>query len=453
MKKILLVEDDHYFRAALRDALSDKYEVLEAPNGKVAREIHAALNDISLILSDVQMPYLTGIDLLEWVKRNKPVPFILMTGFSHLLEAQKAFDLGADDFLSKPFNQQDMINKILKALGEEEVEAKEKKISPPIDLDREFCKIPIDDFVVQKEIDYGVYIRISKFKYIKISHKGGKLSDEKIQEFRDKSVSHLYIRQEDFAKLVGFTLLVSKAVSKSAQIDNTKKMHFLQYTGELIMQQAYVAGTDEALFQNAKDFLTNSLEVLTQDEKTFTMLNLLSSHTDYLYSHCLGVSIFSMMIAKQLGWQSSQNLFKLSFAGLFHDIGKKEIPTDILIRDRCTLTQQERKLLETHPTRGRELLQSIKAVPSEVIQVCYEHHEDVLGQGFPQGLTKNKIHPFSLIVSVADIFCEYTIRSPHLPEPYSAEVAIQKIMTFKAASLDAPPLEALMRIVGYQKAA
>ncbi|MGZ3743280.1 MAG: HD domain-containing phosphohydrolase [Pseudobdellovibrionaceae bacterium] len=452
MKKILLVEDDHYFRASLKDFLSEQYEILEAPNGKVARDIHSAINDISLILSDVQMPYLTGIDLLEWVKKNKPIPFILMTGFSHLLDTQQAFELGADDFLAKPFKQQELISKINKALGEEE--PKEKVVPPPpLDLDKEFCKIPLEDFVAEKEMDYGVYIRISKFKYIKISHKGGKLSDEKIQAFRDKLVTHLYIRQEDFAKLVGFTLMVSKAVSKSSQIENTKKIHFLQYTGELIMQQAYVAGTDESLFNNAKDFLTNSLDILTQDEKTFTMLTLLSNHTDYLYSHCLGVSIFSMMIAKQLGWESSQNLFKLSFAGLFHDIGKKEIPTDILIRDRCTLTQQERKLLESHTTRGREILQSIKTAPSEVIQVCYEHHEDILGQGFPQGLAKNKIHPFTLIVSVADIFCEYTIRSPHQPAPYSAQAAIQKIKTFKEASLDPAPLKALMKIVNYQGAA
>ncbi len=447
MKKILLVEDDDFFRTALKDILSKKYKVVEAQNGKIARDIFSTLDDVDLIISDIQMPHLTGLDLLEWVKKNKPVPFILMTGFSHILETQSAHEMGADEFLPKPFKEQELIEKITKVLGEEK---KEDKL-PTADLDKEFCKIPIEDFIAEKEMDYGVYIRISKSKYIKIAHNGGKLSEDKVQAFRARSVTHLYIRQEDFAKLVGFTLLVSKAVSNSSQIDKEKKMRFMQYTGEMIMQQAYVAGTDEVIFRNAKDFLTTSLNILTEDDETFALLGLLSNHTDFLYAHSLGVSMFSVMIAKQLGWQSPQTLFKLSFAGLFHDIGKKEVPPDILAKSRATLTQQERALFESHTTRGMEILQSLKTAPTEVIQVAYEHHEDILGQGFPQGISKTKTHPFSLIVSVANTFCEYTIRSPQVPAPRTAAAAIQAMQTFKLASLDHQAFEALLKVVKNSK--
>jgi len=449
MKNILLVEDDDSFRGILKKTLSEIYHVMEATNGKLARELLETTADIHLIISDVQMPHYSGVELLEWVKKNKPIPFILMTGFSHILETQKAHEIGADDFLPKPFKEEDLLEKLSKILGEEPRKIDEK---PPVtDMDREFCKIPIEDFVAEKEMDYGIYIRISKTKYIKISHKGGKLSEEKIQAFREKSVTHLYIRQEDFSKLVGFTLLVSKAVSASGKVDNTKKMRFMQYTGEMIVQQAYVAGTDEALFRNAKDFLTTSLDILTEDEETFTLLSLLSNHTDYLYAHSLGVAMFSVMMAKQLGWQSPQTLFKLAFAGLFHDIGKKEIPPEILAKTRTMLTQQERTLLESHTTRGMEILQSLKTAPSEVIQVAYEHHEDVLGQGFPQGLGKLKLHPYSLIVSVANIFCEHTIPSPQNPTPRTATEAIQAMQTYKLASLDAQSFEALKKIAHYIK--
>lgn len=445
MKKILLVEDDEGFRTILKAALSKKYQVIEASNGKLARETHAMMNDIHLIISDVQMPFMTGVELLEWVKANKPVPFILMTGFSHILETQKAHELGADDFLPKPFKEEDLYEKLVKILGEEVHPAAGEKL-PTADMDKEFCKIPIEDFIAEKEMDYGIYIRISKTKYIKIAHKGGKLSEDKIHAFREKAVSHLYIRQEDFSKLVGFTLLVSKAVSASGQVENAKKVRFMQYTGEMIMQQAYVAGTDEALFRNAKEFLNTSLDLLTEDEETFTLLTMLSNHTDYLYAHSLGVAMFSVMIAKQLGWQSPQTLFKLAFAGLFHDIGKKEIPPDILAKSRTTLTQQERALFESHTTRGMEILQTLKTAPSEVIRVAYEHHEDVLGQGYPQGLNKLKIHPFSLIVAVADSFCDYTIRSPHNPAPRTAQAAIQAMQNYKLASLDHQAFEALLKI-------
>lgn len=451
LKKILLVEDDDYFRSAVKSLLSKKFEVLEAATGKLARDI-LAMTPVDLIVSDIQMPHFTGVDLLEWVKAHRPTPMILMTGFSNILETHRAHEIGADDFLPKPFKEQELMEKIHKILGD--LKPNDLEVSPfknPADLDKEFCKLPLEDFVAEKEMEYGIYIRVSAAKYIKISHKGGKLSEEKIKLFKEKGVSHLYIRQEDFSKLVGFTLLVSKAVSSSGQVEQAKKMRFMQYTGEMIMQQAYVAGTDEALFRNAKDFLVTSMDVLTEDEETYTLLHLLSNHTDHLYAHSLGVSMFSVMIAKQLGWQSPQTLFKLAFAGLFHDIGKKEIPVEVLEKPRSTLTQQERALLETHTTRGLEILQSLKTAPTEVIQVAYEHHEDILGQGFPQGLQKNKIHPFSLIVAVANIFCEYTIRGPQNPAPRTAPSAIQAMKTFKLASLDPQAFEALVKVARTMK--
>lgn len=448
MKKILVVEDDDFFRSAVKKILEKKYDVIEANNGKIAREI-IAMTPPDLIISDIQMPHLSGVELLEWVKNHNSIPVILMTGFAQILETQQAHDLGAIDFLAKPFKEQELLEKISRVFKED------AKIitapTGPVDLDKDFCKLPIEDFVTKKESDYEIYIRISSSKYIKIAHQGGKLSAEKMLTFKEKGITHLYIKQEDFSKLVGFTILVSKAVSASGQVDKVKKVHFMQYTGEMIMQQAFVKGTDEELFKNAKDFLSISMDLLTEDKETFELLNQLSSHTDYLYAHSLGVSIFSVMIAKQMGWQSPQTLFKISFAGLFHDIGKKEISKDILAKSRSTLTQEERAMIETHTTRGKEILESLRTAPSEVIQVAYEHHEDVLGQGYPRRISHNRIHPMTLLVSVANVFCNYTIRNPQMPQPVEAQEALLMMKKFKESSLDPQCFEALTKVVQTQK--
>lgn len=113
MKKILLVEDDNYFRAAVKSIVGKKYEIIEAENGKVARDLIPTSNP-DLIISDIQMPHLSGVELLEWVKTHKPTPVILMTGFSHILETQQAHALGADDFLPKPFREEELLEKIRK---------------------------------------------------------------------------------------------------------------------------------------------------------------------------------------------------------------------------------------------------------------------------------------------------------------------------------------------------
>ncbi len=444
-KKILLVEDDEFFRSAVKSILGKKYEVIEATNGKMARDI-LSMSTPDLVISDIQMPFFNGVELLEWTRKHKVLPVILMTGFSQILETQKASELGAAEFLAKPFQESELLEKVSRVLKEEE--AIEERPTTPLDLDKEFCKLPVEDFINEREADYPVYIRMSHTKYIKIAHKGGKLSPEKVATFKEKGVTHLYILQEDFSKLIGFTILISKAVSLSGQVEKEKKVRFMKYTGEMLMQQAYVAGTDEAVFRNAKDFITTSMDLLSEDQETFALLNILSTHTDYLYAHCLGVSVYSVIIAKQMGWQSPQTLFKVAFAGLFHDIGKKEISKEILEKPRPLLSQVERSILETHTTRGKEILESLKTAPSEVIQVAYEHHEDILGQGYPRRLDYKRIHPMALIVSVANIFCGYTIKSPQAPDPLTAQNAILAMTKFKEHSIDPIAFAALKAVVG-----
>ena len=134
-KKILVVEDDQFFREAIRDLLKKKFIVFEAPNGKSAKEV-LSIQDVDLVISDIQMPGLTGLELLEWSKENKPVPFIIMTGFSMALETQSAFEMGAKGFIAKPFKNSDLLATIAGVLGEEE-----PKTYPVVDPTKDYCKL------------------------------------------------------------------------------------------------------------------------------------------------------------------------------------------------------------------------------------------------------------------------------------------------------------------------
>ena len=111
MHKILVVEDDVFFRDTICSVLRDNYDVIQAPNGKSACEI-LLIQEVDLVLSDVQMPGFSGIELLEWTKKNKPIPFIMMTGFSTLLETKSAFEMGAQGFIAKPFKISELLENL-----------------------------------------------------------------------------------------------------------------------------------------------------------------------------------------------------------------------------------------------------------------------------------------------------------------------------------------------------
>src|SRR6185437_13894111 len=272
MYRLLLVEDDDGFRGALSGQLNKlNYEVIEAADGRIARDL-CALQDFDLIICDMQMPFLGGLELLEWLKGKKSIPFILMTGFTHIIETQKAYELGATDFIAKPFKEADLLRAVEGIL----IPPKSEATPQPKSVDEQYCKISIDEFVSKPEIEFDVFVRLSSKKFVKIGYAGDSIPTERIGSYREKGVRHLHIRREDFSKLVGFTLSVSKLVTESDKISKEKKFNFLKYTGEVILERAFIEGVDQGSYDDAKGMLQNSIEVIAENDGYFNLLSMLN---------------------------------------------------------------------------------------------------------------------------------------------------------------------------------
>lgn len=107
--KILVVEDDPRLREAIVDTLMLKrYEVTEAKNGKEAVVLLQELQP-DLVLTDINMPEMTGLELLAYIKQEHPwLPVLLMTAYGDVSQAVQAMQQGADDYLMKPFELREL---------------------------------------------------------------------------------------------------------------------------------------------------------------------------------------------------------------------------------------------------------------------------------------------------------------------------------------------------------
>ena len=114
---ILVVEDDDFFREAISGLLENiGYRITSARDGQVAKE-KMIEEHFDIVLTDIQMPRMTGVELMLWSKEHRPTPFIIMTGFSTLIENQSAHELGAQEFLRKPFKNNDLLRAIDRIAG------------------------------------------------------------------------------------------------------------------------------------------------------------------------------------------------------------------------------------------------------------------------------------------------------------------------------------------------
>lgn len=121
MTTILVIDDNNVTRMLTARIISkhfNKYEVVEAEDGKTG--IQLALDTIpDLIVCDIMMPDIDGYDVLSQVRSNhkcQTVPFIFLTGESNFNNLRKAMNLGADDYLTKPFTAKDLINAVITRL-------------------------------------------------------------------------------------------------------------------------------------------------------------------------------------------------------------------------------------------------------------------------------------------------------------------------------------------------
>lgn len=110
MANILLVENDVYLSEVLGEILfATGHNVTVAQNGKDAVNV-LQFQNYDVIVSDMEMPIMTGIELLQWVRTSHlDTPFILISGFTRLLELIPPSSLGAQAFLAKPFASKDLV--------------------------------------------------------------------------------------------------------------------------------------------------------------------------------------------------------------------------------------------------------------------------------------------------------------------------------------------------------
>ncbi|MBP3142960.1 response regulator [Aliivibrio fischeri] len=124
MAKILLVDDDIELTALLKDILSlEGYNVIEANNG--IEGLAAITDDLDLILLDIMMPKMNGMDMLRKLRETNETPVLMLTAKGEEIDRVIGLELGADDYLPKPFSDRELLARIRAILRRTQGKTKE----------------------------------------------------------------------------------------------------------------------------------------------------------------------------------------------------------------------------------------------------------------------------------------------------------------------------------------
>lgn len=174
--KVLVVDDESRMRKLVKDFLiKNNYIVIEAADGEQAVDIFMSTKDISLIILDVMMPKLDGYGVAEEIRRVSDVPIIMLTAKSDEKDELKGFELGIDEYITKPFSPKILVARVGAVLRRSENSEKEEMlVANGIEMNISAHQVKVDGVPV--DLSYKEFELLNYF----LVNKGVALSREKI---------------------------------------------------------------------------------------------------------------------------------------------------------------------------------------------------------------------------------------------------------------------------------
>lgn len=175
MLKVLVVDDEARMRKLVKDFLTVKgFQVIEAENGEEAVDLFFEQKDIALILLDVMMPKMDGWEVCKTVRQYSQVPIIMLTARSEERDELQGFNLGVDEYISKPFSPKILVARVEAILRRTKGAGADAADVGGIRIDKAAHQVTIDGKPV--ELSYKEFELLTYF----VENQGIALSREKI---------------------------------------------------------------------------------------------------------------------------------------------------------------------------------------------------------------------------------------------------------------------------------
>lgn len=194
-----------------------------------------------------------------------------------------------------------------------------------------------------------------------------------------------------------------------------------------------------------QDMVTNLIE----DDEVYAAISTLRVFDDYTFTHSVNVAMLSMCIGRRINL-SRRNLVNLGICALFHDLGKIEIPTEVLHK-KDKLNDSELKLIEEHSLNSARLLLILKASPdskARILVPMFEHHLKYDLSGYPHTDWKNPLTLFGKIISIADKYDTLTSSRAYRKSLLSPDRALGYMFDRAGKDYDPTLIKVFINILG-----
>ncbi|MBB5173527.1 HD-GYP domain-containing protein [Texcoconibacillus texcoconensis] len=225
---------------------------------------------------------------------------------------------------------------------------------------------------------------------------GVTLTKNMATRIKARGVSYIYIEDDLTDDIVPEQPIREKTRTKAVK---TIKDCFTFIEKETVLKKSI--NVDE-MADAFTDVITQILNDIQSNQHAISILSDVYCYDSYVFHHSLNVTVYSVALAKRLGYNGRQ-LEEIGLGAILHDVGKMAVPSEILQKP-GKLSDEEFDAIKYHAEAGFEFLRKSHRFSLLTAHCAYQHHERLNGTGYPRRLKGNDIHPYAQIIGVADVF-------------------------------------------------
>jgi PAS domain S-box-containing protein/putative nucleotidyltransferase with HDIG domain len=428
---VLIVDDDPGMRLLARVALEQAHFVTaESEDGVQALAAFKQLRP-DIVLLDLMMPEMDGFAACAELRRlpeSAAVPILVMTGLNDEDAINKAYEVGATDFIHKPINWTILGHRVRYMVRAGRTFAELKRATETLQARERFLS---DIFA---SVQDGICILDLDFRIISVNPTIERWYGSSINMPLVGNKCHLafhgnrYVCERCPARRTMATgMPESEVIPKGLRDDQNEGWLELYSFPLLDMTTGKMTGMieyarDITQRKHAEEALRQSLVDIrkTLNETVNALATATELRDPYTAGHQKRVAHLSSAIAAELGF-SEERVNGLQVIGFLHDIGKIVVPAEILNRP-GKISEYEMQIVRTHPQAGYDILKKID-FPWPVAQAVLQHHERLDGSGYPAKLKGQEIILEARILAVADV-----VEAMASHRPYRAALKIEEAL-------------------------
>lgn len=435
MKSLLIVDDEVDLAESLASFLELKgFKTIHCDSVEKALAIFSS-TPIDLVISDVRMPHKDGVFFYETIKnelKTKDIPFIFMTGYSEKVDLQKAYEMGVDEFINKPFEYDDLVS-VLKILLKGE--------SEDIHKGEKFYKVELKEFLLGSISDYDIFLNVNG-QYLCLAKRRQELLPERLINYSRKGMQHIYLTSGDFSSYIGMQVNIAPSIMASKPLAKVKKIRLFNHFCKTVSESTFSDCMNEDLYHKVYGSFESYTQLALDHQDLSELIVSLNDYNKQASSRSILVSFLALAIFHEWGWTSPRHLSRISLSALLCDIGLREMP-ELTQKDPADMSGAELKEYEKHPLLSYLILSKIKGMPSEILYVASQHHENESGLGFPHKMSKMKIHPYARVIHA---LIEFVDKVDSLTSKASIKECLDTLLGFEQRLISTQILKTLYMI-------